>query len=314
MVLLRRRSVFAAKQEATVGTAEALTGTEGAFNARDFMIQPSVAMTRREGQGGFNYLASIQEGMQATCTIVHDLSYDGTNVPSWASVLLPACGWVDDGAGTFEPISRGPGSGGVKTLTLGHYKDGKRALISGAMGSFVLTLETGKVGYITFTFTGKYSTNETDTAIIAPTYPTALPLRFAAGGLTWNSVNLCTSTLAVDAGNTVVMRECVNASDRSGYESAIVTNRAPIITADPETLLVASQDRDVLWLTSSPQALVATVNGVADSTVVITATKAQLENRQQGARNDIMTDDLTWLCSAGSAADEELTITFNAQS
>jgi hypothetical protein len=152
MVLLRRRSVFAAKQETTVGTAEALTGTEGAFNARDFMIQPSVAMTRREGQGGFNYLASIPEGMQATCTIVHDLSYDGTNVPSWASVLLPACGWVDDGAGTFEPISRGPGSGGVKTLTLGHYKDGKRALISGAMGSFVLTLETGKVGYITFTF------------------------------------------------------------------------------------------------------------------------------------------------------------------
>jgi hypothetical protein len=94
MPLLRRRAVFAAKIEATVGTAETLSASEGVFNARDFSIQPSVGMTRREGQGGFNYLTSIPEGMQGTCTIVHDLAYDGTNIPTWASVLLPACGFV----------------------------------------------------------------------------------------------------------------------------------------------------------------------------------------------------------------------------
>ncbi len=47
------------------------------------MLQPSVGMTRREGQGGFNYLASIPEGMQGTCTIVHDLAYNGTDIPTW---------------------------------------------------------------------------------------------------------------------------------------------------------------------------------------------------------------------------------------
>ena len=50
--LLRRRRVFAAKVEATVGTAESLTGAEAAFNAEDFVIQPNIAMTRRQGQGG----------------------------------------------------------------------------------------------------------------------------------------------------------------------------------------------------------------------------------------------------------------------
>lgn len=131
MPLLRRRAVFAAKVETTVGTAETITASEGAYNARDFSIQPTVAVTRREGQGGFNYLAGIPEGMMGTCTIVHDLSYDGTTIPSWASVLLPACGWVDT-AGTFSPVSEGPGgSGGVKTLTIAHYKDGKRSLLSG---------------------------------------------------------------------------------------------------------------------------------------------------------------------------------------
>jgi hypothetical protein len=313
MVLLRRRSVFAAKVETTIGTAETLSASEGVFNARDFSIQPSIAMTRREGQGGFNYLPSIPEGMQGTCTIVHDLAYDGAAIPTWASVLLPACGWVDT-AGVFSPVSQGPGSGGVKTLTIGHYKDGKRSLLSGAMGTFTITAETGKVAYITFTFTGKYSSNETDTAIIAPTYPTTTPLRFAAGGLTFNSVALCTSSLTVDAGNSVVMRECVNASDRSGYISAIITNRAPIITADPESALVATQDRDALWLTSSPQDFTMTINGPTDSTVVVNAPEAQLENKQQGGRNDIQTDDLTWLATAGSTADSELTITFNAAS
>ena len=308
MPLLRRRAVFAAKVEGTIGTAESLTGAEGAFNARDFTIQPNVPITRREGQGGFNYLPGIAEGMQGTCTVTMDMAYDGTTVPTWASVLLPACGWVQT-TGVFSPLSEGPGTN-VKTITIGHYKDGKRALLSGAMGTFKIMAPTGKMASIEFTFTGKYSTNETDTALIAPTYPTTLPLRVAAGALTWNSVALCTSNVEVDAGNSVIMRECMNATDRSGFISAIVTNRQPVITADPESELVATQDRDALWLTHSPQAFSMQI-GVTGTSITIAAPKAQLENKQQGNRNDMMTDDLTWLATKGSAADTELTITFD---
>jgi hypothetical protein len=308
MPLLRRRAVFAAKVEATIGTAESLTTSEAAFNARDFTIQPNVPITRREGQGGFNYLPGIAEGMQGTCTVTMDMAYDGTTVPTWASVLLPACGWVAT-AGVFSPLSEGPGTN-VKTITIGHYKDGKRSLLSGAMGTFKIMAPTGKMASIEFTFTGKYSTNETDTALIAPTYPTTLPLRVAAGALTWNSVALCTSNVEVDAGNSVIMRECMNAADRSGFVSAIVTNRQPVITADPESELVATQDRDALWLTSSPQAFSMQI-GVTGTSITVAAPKAQLENKQQGNRNDMMADDLTWLATKGSAADTELTITFD---
>jgi len=308
MPLLRRRSVFAAKVEGTIGTAESLTGAEGAFNAEEFMIQPNVPITRREGQGGFNYLPGVAEGMQGTCTVRMGLSYDGTTVPTWASVLLPACGWIQS-TGVFSPLSEGPGSN-VKTITIGQYKDGKRSLLSGAMGTFKIMAPTGKTAMIEFTFTGKYSSNETDTALIAPTYPTVLPLRVAAGALTWNSVSLCTSNVEVDAGNSVIMRECMNASDRSGYISAIVTNRQPVITADPESVLVATQDRDALWLTSSPQAFSMQI-GTTGTSITIAAPKAQLENKQQGNRNDMLTDDLTWLATAGSSADTELTITFD---
>jgi len=308
MPLLRRNAVFAAKVETTPGTAESLTAAEGVFNARDFIIQPSIAMTRREGQGGFNYLPSIPEGMMGTCTIVHDLTYNGTDIPTWASVLLPACGWVDS-AGTFSPKTEAPGAN-VKTLTIGHYKDGKRAILSGAMGTFTITCPTGKVAYITFTFTGKYSSNETDTALIAPTYPTATPLRFAAGALTWNSVALCSSVVTVDAGNSVIMRECVNASDRSGYATALITNRAPVITADIESVSVATQDRDAKWLTWTPEAFSMQI-GTTGAAITVAAPKAQLENKQQGNRSDMLIDDVTWFATAGSSVDSELTIAFD---
>ena len=309
MPLIRRRSVFAAKIETTVGTAESLTAAEGVFNAMDFSIQPNVPFTRREGQGGFNYLPSVAEGMQGTCTVKIECSTSGSGLPNWASVLLPACGFVETSQ-VFSPVTAGPGTSGVKTITIGHYKDGKRALLSGAMGTFRIVAETGKVAFFEFTFTGKYSTNETDTALIAPTYPTDLPLRFAQGALTWNSVALCTSSVEVDAGNSVQMRECVNASDRSGFVSAIVTDRAPVITADPESVLVATQDRDALWLTSSAQAFSMQIGQTGTGVITIAAPKAQLENKQQGDRNGMMTDDLTWLCTRGSGADTELTITF----
>lgn len=308
MPLLRRKAVFAAKVETTIGTAESLSASEGAFNAEEFIIQPNVTMTRREGQGGFNYLTSMPEGMTGTCTVRMPLWYNGTDIPTWASVLLPACGWVES-TGVFSPRTEAPGSN-VKTLTIGHYKDGKRALLSGAMGTFKIIAETGKTAYIEFTFTGKYSSNETDTAIISPTYPSTTPLRFANGALTWNSVALCTSRVEVDAGNSVIMRECVNASDRSGYASALVTNRAPVITADPESVLVATQDRDSLWLTPTAQAFSMQI-GSTGASVTIAASKAALENKQQGNRNDMMTDDLTWLCTAASSVDNELTLTFD---
>jgi hypothetical protein len=308
--LLRRRRVFAAKVETTVGTAESLTGSEAAFNAEDFVIQPNIAMTRRQGQGGFNYLPGIPEGMTGTCTVRFGMSYNGTTLPTWASVLLPACGWVASSL-VLSPVTQGPGgSGGVKTITIGEYKDGKLSLLSGAMGTWKIIAETGKQAMIEFTFTGKYSTNETDTAILTPTYPTVLPLRVANGALTWNSVALCTASVEIDSGNTVTMRECINASDRSGYVSAIVTDRAPIITANPESSLVATQDRDALWLTSSAQAFLMQI-GATGNSITIAAPKAQLENKQQGDRNGIMSDDLTWLCTAGSSADTELTITFD---
>lgn len=311
MSLLRRRSVFAAKLETTVGTPIALAGADGAFNARDFTITPNIPVERREGQGGFNYLKGVPGGMQGTCVMTHDLQYDGTALPSWATILLPACGYVATGT-AFNPITAGPGttSADPRTLTIGQYHDGKLRQLSGAMGNAVFTFPTGLPATVTFTFTGKYAENETDIAIITPTVPTDESLRFADGSIAWATANLCTSSATIDLGNQVIMRECAETGNRTGFKNAIVTNRQPVITADPEAVLVATQNRDSQWLEMTTGVLAVTINGPGNSTIVFNAPAAQLENKQQGNRNDMITDDLTWLATKDTTVDRELTITF----
>src|SRR5690606_26798925 len=133
-----------------------------------------------------------------TATFSTEMSYDGTTVPTWASVLLPACGWVNT-AGVFSPVSRGPGAGATlpKTLTIGAYVDGVFRILSGCMGTFTIELPTGRMAKINWTFQGKWAANPTDVALIAPTYPAARPLRFANGGFEWDEIGMCVESVTV---------------------------------------------------------------------------------------------------------------------
>lgn len=310
-MLLRRRSVFAAKLETTVGDAIALGAGDGVFNAREFLITPDIPAERREGQGGFNYHKSVPGGMQGTCVITHDIAYSGSAIPNWATTLLPACGYVAMYS-AFNPVSTGPGTAtsGPRTITIGHYHDGKLRQLSGAMGNAVFTFPTGLPAFVTFTFQGKYFENETDVALITPTYPADQSLRFADGSFSWDSVNLCTASATIDLGNQVIMRECAEANNRTGFKSAVITNRAPIITADPEAVLVATQNRDLQWTEMTTAALAITMNGSGTSTLVFNAPAAQIENKQPGNRNEMITDDMTWLATKDTTPDRELTIMF----
>lgn len=308
MPLLKRVRTLAAKVEATPGTAESLTASEGVFNAYDVMIQPSIAMTDREGSGSFNYLTSISEGHTATVTFKTDIPWDGTATePTVFSVLMPACGWIES-TNVWKPRSEAPGSN-VKTLTLGVYINGLLKSIKGAVGTWVMTLPTGRFVTIEWTFTGIYI-EPTDTAIITPTYPTTNPLRFAsAAACTFNSVAMQVEQITIDAGNEVIMLE--DPTQASGFLHGLIVNRRPTINANPESVLVATQNRHNVWTTSTPYAIQITLDGPTTSTLGITAPKAQIINIQEADRNRVVVDDVEFLCTKnGSTQNEELYFTF----
>lgn len=307
MVLLKKIRVMAAKVETTPGTAETLTASEGAYNAYDIDIQANIAVETREAQGAFNKLSSVPGARVGTLSFKTDLLWDGTTtLPNWASVLMLGCGWKE-ASQVLNPVSEAPGSN-VKTLTLAVYENGLKKTLAGAMGTFRLVCPTGRRAFLEFTFTGVWQP-VTDTAIVSPTYPTDTPIRYASAVSTFNSVNLCVESVTFDAGNNVVLKEC--ASTAAGFDYAIVTDRTPTITCNPESTLVATQDRFGAWLASTEAEFSITLDAVSDATLEVSAPKAQIINLQEGDRNMVQIDDITFQCNKnGATADQELQFTF----
>ena len=311
MPLLQRKRVGAAAVEATSGTAESLAAGDAAFDIYDLRISESFSVEKREAQASFDRLNSVVGAQSATITFKTDMAWDGTStVPTWASVLLPGCGYVNS-SGTFTPRSEAPGSN-VKTLTVGVYNDGKLETIYGASGTARIVLPAGKMCYIEWTFTGSYG-GESDTALLSPTYPTASPIKFTSATVTHNSVDQKVAEAALDFGNNVVLRE--DASDASGYCGAIITDREPMFSLNPEAVLVATQDRTGIWQAGTEYAISVVLDGPTNSDITLTIPKAQIHNMQEGNREKIVTDEIEFSCNKNATTnDEQVSIVFNEAS
>jgi hypothetical protein len=308
MPLLTRKRVFGAKIETTPGTAESMTGAEAAFNAWDYAIQHETEFTEVPGQGGFGRRASVPGPYVGKVAFKTHMGWDGTVAePSWADVLLPMCGYVKSSQ-VFTPRTEAPGTN-VKTGTLAVWNDGKIKILKGCAGTFKIVAPTGKMAVIEWEFSGVW-VPETDVAIVGPTYPTPLALRHANSTSTWNSIALCYSTLTYDAGNTVTPIECPTGEGISHY---MVSDRNSKVTGDPETRLVASQDRHALMLAQTEGVLTFDIDGPTTSKITIAASKAQLIKNTEADRVGIVVDQLEWqLNQNASAVDGESTITFTA--
>lgn len=309
MTLLKRKRILAAKTEATPGTAESLTASEATFNVYELTVQQEIEKTTREGQGSFGHLPSVSGGHKGRITFKTDLGWDGTATePAWADTFFPACGLVKS-TNTYTPRSEAPGTN-VKTLTMAVYEDGRRKLMRGCVGTFRLVCETGKPAMIEWDFIGIWTT-PTDVTLLAPTYPTVAPLRYASGVTEFNSVAMQCQSVTLDVGNTTYLREGTAASNISGYIAGCITNRRPTITANPESKLIGTQDRYLFFRDSTEYVLTFEIAGPSSSKIVVSAPKATIENIQDADRESLIIDDLTFLCCQnGSTADQEFSIVF----
>ncbi len=303
--MLSKLRVLAAKVESTVGTAESLSGTEGAFNVFDLKMLPTIEYFERQGQGGFSQLPGTLGKYAATCTFRTQLC-GGSSDPSWATVFLPACGFKATSR-VYSGLSEAPGSN-VKTLTLGGYYNGQKRAMRGCVGTAVVNATVGNVIDINWTFMGAW-TAPTDVAILSPTYPSETPLRWANSTFTIGGYAFKPSRFTLDLGNQIMYREDPTASDGSGIHSALITGRKPTGSFDPESVLVATKDVYGIWLARTTAALVNTI-GSTNNQVSFGAPALQFTNVQEADRNGLLTDDITFALNRSSADGDELTITF----
>lgn len=305
--LLTRQRVLAAKAEATAGVAVALDAGDAKFNIFDHSLVPNIDMNIREGQSALSRLPSKQSRRAGELTFENELHGSGVvaTPPDWANAFLLACGFKK-AASVFTPET---GSPTAQTLTIGMFEDGRFRSISGAMGNLVMRFRSGDPVRLAWTFSGVWE-DPTDTAIIAPTYPTILPPRFASATLDIEGRSYKISTLEINLNNEVVMRE--DATTPSGLCAAVIVNRGVTFTVDPESELLAAQDWFTEWNNETEVALQVIVGSVADNTMTIDIPKAQVHNVQPADRDGIMTDALEFQANRDDAAgDDEISITFS---
>jgi hypothetical protein len=307
MTLLAKRRVLAVKTETTIGTAISLSASDAAFFAYDALIQNDTAMVERMSPNSFGTIASVPEGHSGTATFKTDLRWNGTGVPAYLATLFAACGVVNN-SGAFKPKTEAPGSN-VKTLTIGLYEDGKVRRIRGACGNFVMIGEIGKPIVIEWTFKGVWD-GEEDTSIIDPTYPTdETVIRASGGATTYGGVSLCAASWRFDPRNDVQLREC--GTTVAGFHAAIVADRKPQITIDPEAKLVATRATISEMLAMTEAAYSSAFDGPSTSTVTLAAPKAQVVVNTEAARKGLVIDQLTLQCNKdGNTEDNDFSLTF----
>lgn len=303
MPLITRKRVLAAKIESSPGEVETLTAAEAAVNVFDAKIDPDLDIAPRDGQGAFAPRAGVAVGRTGTATFETEL-HGGSSDPFWVSVLLPACGWVATNH-VFTPRTVAPGTA-VKTLTIGLYQDGRLKRLRGCAGTAVLKFNADKPVRIAWTFKGIWEA-PTDATILAPTYPTTAPLRFASSGLAIGSWTPAVESLTIDLGNDVQVRE--DSRDPSGYGYAMIGSRLVKGQLNPEAVLVTTENIYAKWLAATLGALSMSL-GSAGNLVSFSMPQVQWTKIAEADRGGRVIDTIDYqACRDSDAGDDELEIT-----
>jgi len=310
--MLRARSVFAAKIETTPGTAESLTASDAVYDVYDLNPNDTAQKTVRPSQLSFEPLGSVSGAYVGQFSFKTDWVWDGSStLPAMIDVLMPACGWVKSGS-VFKPQVAIPGSSGVKTVTLNGYVDGVLKQLVGAAGDWTWYLPTGRPSYIEWVFTGIWS-DVIDESLLNPTTPTAKPIRFnTTNSCSFDSVSIAaTEQFVISSGNTVAMKYASNTA--SGFSHAFVANRLTTVRGNPESCLVATQNRYGMSRANTQAALAIEFLCNGTSKVGFAAPKASIQTIAPVARDGIECDDILWHCNKNASAENEsMSITFTA--
>jgi hypothetical protein len=177
----------------------------------------------------------------------------------------------------------------------------------GAVGNVVFEIVPGQAVMMNFTFTGVWA-GVSDTAILAPTYPTLAPIRAASGAATINSVVQTFASCSFDVGNVVAIRPSV--ANAEGASFGIITDRTPTFTIDPEATVATGNDIWADWIAGTTRALSLQIQDATDR-ATFAAPAVQRQTISNGDREGLRLDQQTLLCCR-DGANAEFSLTFAA--
>ena len=240
--LARVRSILA-KEESTYGTDSSPTGSADAIQVSALEISPaeSEVLSRDLIRSYLGNSPQLIANTRVTVTFTVEYSGSGTagTAPQYGP-LLKACGMSETVVASTS-VTYAPVSTSFDSVTMYIDSDGIRHIVTGARGSFTISLNANQIPVYNFTMTGQYNAptdtasptltfqNQADPEIFNDTNTTAFTLYSATG--------LALQSAEIDLGNEVVYRELVN-SDKE----VLITNRAATANFVIETPTLATKD------------------------------------------------------------------------
>lgn len=220
---------------------------------------------------------------------------------AFLSTLLYA-GW-QNAAGTRKPV-HAPAS--QIQASIKAWQDGRLKRLYGAAADLVLDFEVGKPAVANWTFKGVHSDLDTDASVVSDNWPSALPFPVRGATLTVDSATPPRwKRSQIKFNNQLVALP--KYSDAAAIAYYAVMDRRIEWTFDFEARKKADLDAYGLLTTETEVPVVLTLTRGAN-TIVFTAPKAQRVAIEEGERDGVLIDSVTFQCNKDSG-DDELKIT-----
>lgn len=303
--MLTKRSVLVAKIESEYGTDSSPAGGD-AVRVENLSLNPVEALRMHERptlRGTLSTsLKHVPGGSLGNVTFDVPLAGSGTAgaVPE-TDALLRACGFgstvVTDTSVTYAPVSED-----LESATLKFYEDGTLYAMTGCVGNVSFAAEAGKYGMLSFAMTGHIAA-VSDATLVSGTFDAAVPPVFSGASFTIDSYAAIIANLTWDLQNTIATPPSVNSAD--GFADVRITGRDPVVTLDPEKVLVATEAFEANLRSGASMALATGVIGAtAGNRWAINCPAVSFRELSKGERDGIVIYELTGGASEDSGDDE----------
>jgi hypothetical protein len=309
--MLTRKTVILLELESTYGTDPVPVAADDGIYAADVEVEPTGEVLERDYYRDTLSKAAPVIGMkEAQLTFKTEIKGSG------AAGTAPKIGKLLQGCGMGQTISAGvsvtyaPQSAetSVKSLTFYVYKDGNLHKITGARGTYVLNLEAGKYGTISWTFKGLYNDVSAAAAPSITMSETTLPPIVYNASFTWGGYAAVASALSIDYGNALSRRESFNAP--SGVGSFRIGDRKPQGSFNPEAVVEATHPFWGDWKASTARALGIVIGAQAGNICTISAPKCVSTGVKYSDDEGVAVYDTQFMLAENTSGDDELSIVF----
>jgi len=305
--MLEAKTQLAIKLESEEGTAETLAAADAILHANGKFTPDTPMFQRPMRSSSLSPFSSVPGARSATIEFDIELKGSGTagTAPEWGKALM-GCGFAED-VETGVSVTYTPASSSIGSYTVALYEDGMIHKIWGARGTVKLALKNGEPGMLSFAFTGADFSVVDGALLSGVSYDSTKPPAFLAAQFTIDSYAALLSSLEIDMANAVALRPDANRD--SGYKSTIISSRAPVMTFDPEKVLVATYDFYGKLRSGSEGALSTVVGSTAGNICTISAPKAQYTKIDEAERDGIRSLGIDCQLNRDSG-DDELSLAF----